>query len=215
MPIPLLIWGGIALGAALLGGGAIYAVNINNIKGKRFTILGTRASGKTSLHKFLSEGELPSDYVASAEEKIKDNYFKLKDLKLRIKSSTDIGGDMRFEQRWKDLISKGDYICYMIKMDKICSSDETDYRSKVVRHIQFILKHMQDVKIESPLYLVFSFCDLVGEFQSDDEKFMESFKKNNLELFPENTAYFFGHLNDKTGAENLCRGLLGKISENK
>ena len=215
MPIPLLIWGGIALGAALRGGGAIYAVNINNIKGKRFTILGTKASGKTSLHKFLSEGELPSEHITTLEEKVKDNYFKLKHLGLRIKSSTDIGGDIRFEQRWKDLIGKGDYICYMIKMDKICSSDEADYRSKVVRHIQLILKHMQDAKIESPLYIVYSFGDLVEGFKSDEEKFVESFMKNNLELFPDNTASFFGNLKDKKSAENLCINLLGKLSENK
>ena len=107
MALPLLI---IGLIAAIFGGAAIYRVQINNIKGKRFTILGTRASGKTSLHKFLSEGELPKEYIASGEEKIKDNYFKLKHLNLRIKSSIDIGGNVVYEQRWKSLIEDGDYI---------------------------------------------------------------------------------------------------------
>ena len=215
MPIPLLIWGGIALGAALLGGGAIYAVNINNIKGKRFTILGTRASGKTSLHKFLSEGELPKEYIASGEEKIKDNYFKLKHLNLRIKSSIDIGGNVVYEQRWKSLIEDGDYICYLIRIDKLHNENDTEYRNKILRHINLILKHMNTENKQGPLYLIYTFCDFIEDFDSNSDEFLEKFKLKNIDLFPENTASFFGSFKDNKGAEALCISLLGKISEKK
>lgn len=214
MPLPFLILGGIALFSAIVGG-AIYVVQINNIRGKRFTILGTRASGKTSLHKFLSEGELPKEYIASGEEKIEDNHFKLKHLNLRIKSSIDIGGNVVYEQRWKSLIEDGDYICYLIKIDKLYNDNDTEYRNKILRHINLILNHMNAENKQGPLYLIYTFCDFVEEFESNSDKFVEKFMKKNIDLFPENTASFFGSFKDNKGAESLCISLLGKISEKK
>ena len=68
---------------------------------------------------------------------------------------------------------------------------------------------------QGPLYLIYTFCDLVKDFESNSDKFIENFMKENIDLFPENTASFFGSFKDNTGAEALCINLLGKISEKK
>lgn len=213
MPIPLLVWAGVALAAALLGSGSIYLVNINNIRGKRFTILGTKASGKTTLHNFFSKGEIPAEHIQTSEEKTKDSHFKLNHLNLRIKSSTDIGGGIVFEQRWLDLITRADYICYMVRIDNILN--EASYKNTVNRHIDLILYHMQKAAKVSPLHIIFSFCDRVGEYNADRDKFIENFKRNHLDLHRPNTTSYYGSLKDKKHADELCISLISKISEKR
>ena len=210
--IPLIVWG-IGLAIVALVGGTIYTVQINNIRGKRFAILGARASGKTTLHKFLSEGKISAEYVKSTEDKVKDNHFKLKHLSLRIKSATDIGGSEDFISRWENIISQADYICYIIKADKIEENDK-EYIIKVKAHIDLILNRMKDHKIENKnLHLIYSFCDLIPQYLEDNDKFIESFIKRNLEINRKGTVSFYGSLNNSTNAEELCVKLLSKISE--
>lgn len=62
-------------------------------KGKRFTILGERASGKTTLHHFLTKGEIYfGEYKQTTREKTPKNTLRLEELELIVEESVDIGG---------------------------------------------------------------------------------------------------------------------------
>ena len=208
-PIPIII----AIVVAVIGGSTLLTIHLNKLLGKKFAILGSRTSGKTSLHTFLGSGEVLSKYVATTTDKTRENYFKLKHLKLRVSSSTDIGGTEDFVHLWENLIKNADYICYTIKTDEIHKQNEK-YIDKVRGHINLILQHIDKHHMgKKKLYLIYNFCDLITDYEVNKEKFLDEFKIKTIKINQKNTISFFGSLIDKNRASDLCVQLLSKICE--
>ena len=141
--LPLFFWFLLPLLGGLVGGGLAAAVvaigeSLSRIA-KRFTILGERASGKTTLHHFLTTGQVyMGEYKQTSREKTAKNLLKLKDLELIVNESVDIGGAEVMRGQWEKLINESDVICYLIRGDKVFEGDRK-YIDLIKEHISQIL----------------------------------------------------------------------------
>ena len=82
-----MIWLVGLLGLLGLGAG-VAALLADDIAGKKFSVLGERETGKTTLINFLTTGTLPKTYVQTLYPKeTVENDLELKELKLKIEKS--------------------------------------------------------------------------------------------------------------------------------
>ncbi len=150
----------IALGGA---GAAIWALLIRDtiltiIKGKRLAVLGERGVGKTVLMDFLIQGTLRKEYVQTLyPKKTIPNDLKLKDLKLRIKKSTDVPGSEDFHAQWEDLTRKSDIVLYLLRVDMM---EDEDTQERVKRDMGQIESWLRESPKKFPLFIIGTHCDL-------------------------------------------------------
>ena len=184
--LPLFFWFLLPLLGGLVGGGLAAAVvaigeSLSRIA-KRFTILGERASGKTTLHHFLTTGQVyMGEYKQTSREKTAKNLLKLKDLELIVNESVDIGGAEVMRGQWEKLINESDVICYLIRGDKVFEGDRK-YIDLIKAHISQILntkKPEQNSDTKKPehnsnaekavqkLYLLITFLDMIPQYSED------------------------------------------------
>lgn len=181
------------------------------LKGKRFAILGERASGKTVLHQFLSSGKLPSDYIQTTQAKVKGGYvIKLDDLELKVEEGIDIGGSEDFRDRWESIISEADVVCYIIRTDKVFENDR-EYIAKVERHVDHILGVINRTKPNLKLFLINSHCDKSRMYYSNTDTFVKEAQSRLIKINRPNTVMFYGSLANQTEAGKLVGQIISKI----
>ena len=209
MPIPIIIWI-----AALVIGGATVAAYWDDItiyfKGKSFAILGAKATGKTTLHNFLSQGTLTG---GTGMEKTEKNILRLKDLNLVIKSSIDITGSEDFVPQWKTVISQANFVFYLINSSKVYNQDQ-DYIKLVKFHLAKIAEILKEIgRRNEVVYIICSFTDLITN-ESDSNRLrshLEEIIKNALLELNEPPVVFVGNLNTEQEKEKLVTELFKTI----
>ncbi len=206
--IPVII-GGLAL---LIGGFVMLKdEEKEKLKGKRFTILGERASGKTTLHHFLTNGEVYyGKYKQTTREKTPKNTLRLEELELIVEESVDIGGARDMRDQWERLIRESDVVCYLIRGDKVYENDKS-YIELVRDHIAQILP---DKEGDYPLYLLITHLDKIPQYteKSDvvKERIGETLKTS---AFRKGTMALYGSLKTQKETEQLVKELLNNLKE--
>ena len=180
-------------------------------KGKRFTILGERASGKTTLHNFLTKGEIYyGKYKQTTREKTPKNTLRLEELELIVEESVDIGGARDMRDQWERLIRESDVVCYLIRGDKVYENDKS-YIELVRDHIVQILP---DKEGGYPLYLLITHLDKIPQYteKSDvvKERIGETLKTS---VFRKGTMALYGSLKTQKETEQLVKELLNNLKE--
>ena len=207
--MPSLIWGGLAGGLA----GFVSAAIIESLKDNRcFTILGERASGKTTLHHFLTTGEVyTGEYEQTRRKKTAKNTLKLKDLELIVNESVDIGGAEHMRDQWEKLINESNVICYLIRGDKVFEGD-TKYIDLIKEHISQIL---DTKKPEQKLYLLITFLDIIPQYSEDADMVKKQIDETlKTSVFKKGTKAIYGSLETQEETEQLVYELITDILEN-
>ena len=216
--LPSLIWGGLAGGLA----GFVSVAIIDTFKvNKRFTILGERASGKTTLHHFLTTGEVyMGEYIQTTREKTAKNTLKLKDLELIVNESVDIGGAEVMRGQWEKLINESDVICYLIRGDKVFEGDRK-YIDSIKEHISQILNTEKAVqnsnteKVVQKLYLLITFLDMIPQYSEDADMVKKQIDETlKTSVFKKGTKAIYGSLKTQEETEQLVCELITDILEN-
>ena len=219
LAVPLILW-------PLLGpviGGILYWIK-RSLEKKRFTVLGREATGKSKLHDFLSTGEISTSYEQTTTRPTKGGVIKLGDLKLRIKRSVDISGSADYGGQWESLIKEADYVCYMVDTEKIHNGDadytdivsaDLDIILKALKTKKNILKALKTKKNPGKLYVMFSFCDKIEDYNTRQESFTDSFKKKHNKLNKPGTIFLFGSLDKKENAEKFVAKMISHILNTK
>ena len=207
--LPSLIWGGLAGGLA----GFVSAAIIESLKdNRRFTILGERASGKTTLHHFLTTGEVyMGEYKQTSREKTTKNTLKLKDLELIVNESVDIGGAEFMRDQWEKLINESNVICYLIRGDKVFEGD--------TKYIDLIKVHISEIfgtkKPEQKLYLLITFLDIIPQYSEDADIVKKQIDETlKTSAFKKGTKAIYGSLKTQEETERLVYELITDILEN-
>ena len=240
--LPLIWWLLPLLLPGLVGGlGATAIIAIAEILSKvskRFTILGERASGKTTLHHFLTTGEVyMGEYEQTRREKTAKNTLKLKDLELIVNESVDIGGAEVMRDQWEKLINESNVICYLIRGDKVFEGDRK-YIDSIKEHISQILntekavqnsntekavqnsnteKAVQNSNTEKAvqkLYLLITFLDIIPQYSEDADmvkKQIDEILKTSV--FKKGTKAIYGSLKTQEETERLVYELITDILE--
>jgi len=210
MPIPVIIWA-IGVGVtALLGIGtvAFWDEIINFFKGKRIAILGAKSTGKTTLHNFLTNGELKG---GTGIEDTKSNVLKLNDLKFYIKSFKDITGSEDFVNVWADFIKDSDFTFYMIDSSKIFNNDYS-YIKLVEKQLSLIGDCYEKLKRNDKVSIICVFSDKVQKFIDNKEQFEQQMKtllaRASLHV---NSFIFVGSLVNDDYKQKLVYDLLNTI----
>jgi ADP-ribosylation factor family len=199
----------------LIGGlvGGIIGGILQDLKkvAKRFTILGERASGKTTLHHFLTTGELyMGEYKQTSREKTTKNTLKLKDLELIVNESVDIGGAEDMRDKWEKLINESDVICYLIRGDKVFEGDRK-YIDLIKVHISQILNTK---KPEQKLYLLITFLDIIPQYSEDADMVKKQIDETlKTSAFKKGTKAIYGSLKTQEETERLVYELITDILE--
>ena len=214
--LPLIFWFLAPLLGGLVGGGLVAAVvaigeSLSRIA-KRFTILGEKASGKTTLHHFLTTGQVyMGEYKQTFREKTAKNLLKLKDLELIVNESVDIGGAEVMRGQWEKLINESDVICYLIRGDKVFEGDRK-YIDLIKAHISQIL---DTKKPEQKLYLLISFLDIIPQYSEDADMVKKQIDETlKTSVFKKGTKAIYGSLKTQEETEQLVCELITDILEN-
>lgn len=223
--LPLFFWFLLPLLGGLVGGGLAAAVvaigeSLSRIA-KRFTILGERASGKTTLHHFLTTGQIyMGEYKQTSREKTAKNLLKLKDLELIVNESVDIGGAEVMRGQWEKLINESDVICYLIRGDKVFEGDRK-YIDLIKEHISQILnteKAVQNSNTEKAvqkLYLLITFLDIIPQYSEDADMVKKQIDETlKISVFKKGTKAIYGSLKTQEETEQLVYELITDILEN-
>lgn len=214
--LPLIFWFLAPLLGGLVGGGLVAAVvaigeSLSRIA-KRFTILGEKASGKTTLHHFLTTGQVyMGEYKQTFREKTAKNLLKLKDLGLIVNESVDIGGAEVMRGQWEKLINESDVICYLIRGDKVFEGDRK-YIDLIKAHISQIL---DTKKPEQKLYLLITFLDIIPQYSEDADMVKKQIDETlKTSVFKKGTKAIYGSLKTQEETEQLVCELITDILEN-
>lgn len=151
MPLPLIpIFIALAVGS---GVGGVIASNWENIKyalkGKKITVLGARAVGKTTLLKYMEKGILIERYKQTLDkQEVERTRIKLGDLDIRLKKTDDVSGDKAAYGVWKKLFEEADLIFYVVRTDMLLKQDSsTEKRAEDdLRQIQGWIKECNSKK---------------------------------------------------------------------
>ena len=213
--LPLIFWFLAPLLGGLVGGGLVAAVvaigeSLSRIA-KRFTILGEKASGKTTLHHFLTTGQVyMGEYKQTSREKTAKNLLKLKDLELIVNESVDIGGAEVMRGQWEKLINESDVICYLIRGDKVFEGDRK-YIDLIKAHISQIL---DTKKPEQKLYLLITFLDIIPQYSEDADMVKKQIDETlKTSAFKKGTKAIYGSLKTQEETERLVYELITDILE--
>ena len=213
--LPLIFWFLAPLLGGLVGGGLVAAVvaigeSLSRIA-KRFTILGEKASGKTTLHHFLTTGQVyMGEYKQTFREKTAKNLLKLKDLELIVNESVDIGGAEVMRGQWEKLINESDVICYLIRGDKVFEGDRK-YIDLIKAHISQIL---DTKKPEQKLYLLITFLDIIPQYSEDADMVKKQIDETlKTSVFKKGTKAIYGSLKTQEETERLVYELITDILE--
>ena len=222
--LPLFFWFLLPLLGGLVGGGLAAAVvaigeSLSRIA-KRFTILGERASGKTTLHHFLTTGQVyMGEYKQTSREKTAKNLLKLKDLELIVNESVDIGGGEFMRDQWEKLINESDVICYLIRGDKVFEGDRK-YIDLIKAHISQILnteKAVQNSNTEKAvqkLYLLITFLDTIPQYSEDADMVKRQIDETlKTSAFKKGTKAIYGSLKTQEETERVVYELITDILE--
>ena len=223
--LPLIFWFLAPLLGGLVGGGLVAAVvaigeSLSRIA-KRFTILGEKASGKTTLHHFLTTGQVyMGEYKQTFREKTAKNLLKLKDLELIVNESVDIGGAEVMRGQWEKLINESDVICYLIRGDKVFEGDRK-YIDLIKAHISQILdtkkpEHNSNAeKAVQKLYLLITFLDMIPQYSEDADMVKKQIDETlKTSVFKKGTKAIYGSLKTQEETEQLVCELITDILEN-
>lgn len=222
--LPLFFWFLLPLLGGLVGGGLAAAVvaigeSLSRIA-KRFTILGERASGKTTLHHFLTTGQVyMGEYKQTSREKTAKNLLKLKNLELIVNESVDIGGAEVMRGQWEKLINESDVICYLIRGDKVFEGDRK-YIDLIKAHISQILdtkkpEHNSNAeKAVQKLYLLITFLDMIPQYSEDADMVKKQIDETlKTSAFKKGTKAIYGSLKTQEETERLVYELITDILE--
>ena len=223
--LPLFFWFLLPLLGGLVGGGlaaAVVAIGESRSRiAKRVTILGERASGKTTFHHFLTTGQVyMGEYKQTSREKTAKNLLKLKDLELIVNESVDIGGAEVMRGQWEKLINESDVICYLIRGDKVFEGDRK-YIDLIKEHISQILnteKAVQNSNTEKAvqkLYLLITFLDIIPQYSEDADMVKKQIDETlKISVFKKGTKAIYGSLKTQEETEQLVYELITDILEN-
>ena len=180
-------------------------------KGKRFTILGERASGKTTLHHFLTKGEIYfGEYKQTTREKTPKNTLRLEELELIVEESVDIGGASIMRDQWESLIMESDVVCYLIRGDKVYENDKS-YIELASYHIVQILS---DKEGGYPLYLLITHLDKIPQYTENSDVVKERIGETlKTSAFRKGTMALYGSLKTQEETEQLVKELLNNLKE--
>ena len=235
-----LFWGAIG---GLVGGIVASIIDEMNKVAKRFTILGEKASGKTTLHHFLTTGEVyVGEYKPGSSGKVTPkNILKMRDLELVVKESEDIAGGKQYRDQWNLLVKEADVICYLIRGDKVYAENR-EYISLIKEHIAQIqdakedkehiaqmhdakedkehIAQMHDAKKGSQkLYLLITYLDTIPEYNEKAEVVKERISEIlKTSAFKRDTKAIYGSLKTQETTELLVEQLIDNIlkdSKNK
>ena len=205
----------IIAGAGILVSGSAVAFFKDELyvlfKGKRFAILGAKATGKTTLHNFLTNGELTG---GTGIEKTKSHSFKLKDLKFHIRKGKDITGSEDFVIEWKKIISSCNYTFYMIDSERVYKND-FEYMELIENHLSIIGNYYEESSRKDKVNIVCAFGDKTADFTDNKNKFEKAIKDrlgNALNYV--DCQVFVGSLKTVEHKQNLVYTILETIKSN-
>lgn len=226
MVLPLIWLGGLAISA-------IVGVTIYNkwddikksLRGKNFIILGQRSTGKTTLMKFMLQGEIVLDSEATVGvSDIKSNKKNLSELGLNIKlceNQKDYSGVTSNYELWNKAIAEADIFVYLLNVAKwLDKPDIIEYQ------LERDINNIQDkIKENIPIFIIGSHLDLLQnqEFHSKVEKtaFTDDlqketfFKKIKSQLGSKSEKVYigFGNLNTRDGLEDISKFIISSIMD--
>jgi signal recognition particle receptor subunit beta len=150
---------------------------------KKVVVLGPRAAGKSTLVRFLLEGELPVEYLVTAKpERFEGRKVSMGDIDLQVAPITDVPGDEQSHAEWERQFQEADVAAYLIDARKVWSGDSTYIKTidGEMRHIGEWLEK----RIDKPprFLLIATHCDLIAEYATlasgDKSAFTDAFWKN-------------------------------------
>ena len=137
--------------------------------GKNIAILGSIETGKTTLHKFLREGIVVTDHIATLRPiPVDKSIFKLDNQELLIKKGDDISGQRTFMSEWKTLYLKCDICFYMFDASKVYSSDK-EHLEEIYANIAQFAEWNKELKKKKPqVFMIGSHADNIKEYQESN-----------------------------------------------
>jgi GTPase SAR1 family protein len=226
VPIPILVYAA----AAIVGGvgGVVTVYNYrkeikNYFNGKDIVILGESRVGKTTLHKYLRQGELVKEHIGTNRtENVKKNVFKLKGLKLKIAEGKDVPGQKDFQDEWKSLFVNSDICFYLFNSFEV-SQNNNDTIKEINSSLYHIGNWKKDAKKDMRVILIGTHMDKInniGDYNKSNIQELHKDLRKKLEIgLIEGgiiaSEFFLGNLIEKDEREVLMSEVLNYLATRK
>lgn len=184
--------------------------------GKKIAILGTIETGKTTMHKFLRDGEVVTDHIATRRQiDVEKSVFKVDNHELLIKKGKDISGQRTFVSEWKTLYIDCDICFYMFNASKVYANDK-EHLEEIYANIAQFGEWNNELKKKPQVFMIGSHADMIKEYQeanqsniqSIDKVIRENLKRSYLLIDLKPGAIFNASLTTSENINELMREIL-------
>ncbi|TXD33788.1 GTPase domain-containing protein [Lujinxingia vulgaris] len=230
--VPVIIAGvvGFFAGAVAVN---LYDESQRKVVGKKFGLLGERATGKTTLIYFLQTGRInknvkptqaPDNFPVSERSfTASGNHGTTRTFPIKMKEGVDVGGGASNYETWQKIVKDTDILLYLFRADKALEND-THHCKRIKKDISQIYKWLDERKTATEtkpkFFAIGTHCDLSDEFnfQTIDER-VEYIKDefSDLPLIREiyaatGTPIILGSLDDEQKARGIVVQLFKHIN---
>jgi hypothetical protein len=184
--------------------------------GKKIAILGTIETGKTTMHKFLRDGEIVTNHVATRRQiDVDKSIFKVDNYELLIKKGKDISGQRTFLSEWKDLYIDCNVCFYMFNASKVYTNDKA-HIEEIYANIAQFGEWNNELKNKPQVLMIGSHADYIKEYQEAnksniqviDKIIRENLKKAYLLIDLKPSNIFIASLTTPENINELMRDIL-------
>ena len=180
-------------------------------KGKKIVVLGSKATGKTTLQTFLREGRVVTKYEETLVENLPANTYYGTDFKFHLKKGKDIGGSDTYKSYWEKLIKGSDYCFYLFNTYDIYANNKRAilYMSDYLPHIAKICND-NNVK----LLVVGNFTDKITNFSMEQKEISHKIYPNMVNSFMDAkldiSNVIYGNMTEN-GIEKMINEIIAQI----
>ncbi|MBR4717754.1 MAG: GTPase domain-containing protein [Lentisphaeria bacterium] len=208
MPIPLLVWIGVAVAVALIGGGVVIAC----LSGKSVLFIGMMGSGKTTaIHGFQAVSKEDKNWKADNSTPGTMSDSKEYDV-LGFKACIDTSGGQQFKKSWPPKIEKADWVFYFFDITQLDETRGKDHEK--TRYWKLVKADLRDIACvckekSKPVLVIATHTDRAY----DKEKAKGYCEDILAELVSLNYGYVEGSLLNYASASKLSHLIEKKVEE--
>ena len=139
---------------------------VKEVDGKKISILGAPATGKTRLWDFITKDIKGQGYKVTVSEETLERTFILDGQTIVLAKSHDLGGDTAFVGAWKALYDTSDILLYLVNGELLYSQNAA-YIRRVEEDLNEIRNWREKENIRKSFIIVVTWCDKISTLRDN------------------------------------------------
>lgn len=139
---------------------------VREVNGKKLSILGAEATGKTRLWDYLTKDLTGQGYKVTIVKETEERTFELDGQRITLAKSYDLGGDIALQGTWKTLYDTSDILFYLVNGDLLHGQDRLAIH-RVEADLSEIRNWREKDNLKKPFIIVVTWCDKIDTYRDN------------------------------------------------